>query len=344
MAERIRAFGIVTLLTLIVWLFAESESLTKSELSAAVQVTVGAADRDKYLVSPVEFPEGRVTIELRGAQSAINRAGQLLQTPIRITPGSPAGIPTVEGIHIIRMLDFLNAWPELAATGASVDYVTPPQIRVEVQELRTVPLTPVAQLTGIAIDGDVRFTPPEISVLMPTLLAESSQRAATIAIPISPASSQTRLTPGAQEITVPIQLPRDLADQRGVSLLTTELKARFTVVDTNITERFTAVPVQVVAPPIEIQDWTIAVDPEDAILQVDVRGPRAAIEPLKDPDISLVAVVSLRDVDFTADGVTKPIRFMILRDGAITPVPPSLEVLSEKTEVRVRAIRRTEQP
>jgi hypothetical protein len=340
--DRLKSFGIVTVLALIVWLFAESESLTEAEVPSRVDIAVGEGNRDKLLVRPVEFAEGRVTIEMRGSQAALNRASQLLQTPIRLTAGAPRGIPAIAGTHAVRTLDFVRAWPELAATGVTVDYVTPPQIRVEVQELRIVTLTPTAQITGIAIDGEVRFTPAEISVRMPSALADAADTPDAMPIAIAPTDQSQRLGPGAQELAIPVQLPEALRGRPGVTLITTEIKARFTVVDTNITERFTAVPVQVVAPPIELRDWIVEIAPEDAILQVDVRGPRAAIDQLKSSRLSLVAVISLRDVDFSSDATTKQLRFMVLRDGVTTPLPAGVEVLSEKTEVTVRATRRAE--
>ena len=339
MVERLKSFGIVTVLALIVWLFAESESLTQSELPARVDVAVGEVNRDKLLVRAVDPPDGRVTIEMRGPQAAINRASQILQAPIRLTPGAPRGIPATEGTHVVRLLDYLEALPELEATGVTVDYVSPPQIRVEVQELRVVGLTPIAQVGGIAIDGEVRFAPAEVSIRMPSSMAEAPDRITTVPIVID---QSTRLGPGAQELTIPMALPESLRGKPGVTLLTTELKARFTVVDTNITERFTAVPVQVLAPPIELKDWVVEIAPEDAILQVDVRGPRAAIEALKAGRTSLVAVVSLRDVDFTSDDSVKTLRFMVLRDGVTAALPAGIEVLSEKSEVTVRATRRAD--
>jgi hypothetical protein len=338
--ERLKSFGIVSILAIIVWLFAESESLTEAEVPSRVDIAVGEVNRDKLLVRPVDFPEGRVTIEMRGSQAALNRASQLLQTPIRLTAGAPRGIPAIAGTHAVRTLDFVKAWPELAATGVTVDYVTPPQIRVEVQELRIVTLTPTAQTTGIAIDGEVRFSPAEVSVRMPSTLADAPTRPVSVIIPITPTDQTQRLGPGAQELTLPVQLPEGLRGLPGVALISPEIKARFTVVDTNITERFTAVPVHVLAPPIELRDWIVEIAPEDAILQVDVRGPRAAIDQLKSNRLSLVAVVSLRDVDFSSDATKKQLRFMVLRDGATTPLPAGVEVLSEKTEVTLRATRR----
>ncbi len=339
MGERLKSIGIVTILTLIVWLFAESESLTEDELPARVDVMVGEVNRDKLLARAVDF-DGRISIEVRGPRAAINRASQLMQTPIRLQPGGARGaIPATDGSHVIRMLDFIKAWPELAATGVWIDYVRPAEIRVEVQELQVVDLQPMPQLTDVAIDGEVRFVPAEVSVRVPKSVADAPDRPQTISIPISPDDAE-QLGPGPQTVSVPVQLPESMRGKPGVTLLTPQVVASFTVVDTNITERFTSVPVQVLVPPVEFDDWSIAVAPEDAILQVDVRGPRQAIEALKTPLENLVGVVSMLDVDLTSGTAVKAVRFVILRDGVAAPLPPGVEVLSEKTEVRVITSRR----
>lgn len=341
MGERLKSFAVVTVLTLIVWLFAESESLTEDELPARVDVAVGEVNRDKLLARAVDF-DGRINIELRGPQAAINRAAQLMQTPIRLQPGGPrGGIPATDGVHVIRMLDFIKSWPELASTGVWIDYVRPSEIKVEVQELKVVQLDPVAQFTGIAVDGEVRFVPAEVSVRMPSALANASDLATTIQIPIAPNGESARLGPGPQTVSASVQLPESLKGKPGVTLMTPQIVASFTVVDTNITERFTSVPVQVLLPPVEFDDWTITVVPEDAILQVDVRGPRATIESLRAGRSRIVGVVSLLDVDLTAGTTVKPLRFMVLREGVASPLPPGVEVLSEKTEVRVLLSRRS---
>ncbi len=340
MVDRLKSIGVVTILTLIVWLFAESESLVESELPARVDVVVGEVNREKLLVKPMEF-DGRISIEMRGPRAAINRASQLLQTPIRLQPGALRGIPTTEGNHVVRMLDFIKAWPELGSTGVSIDYVRPAEIRVEVQELRIVALEPRAQTTGIAIDGEVRFTPAQISVRMPSTLATTADRPDFVLIPLAPADPTIRLTPGLQSLSLPVTLPDALKGKPGVTLMTPQVVANFTVLDTNVTERFTSVPVQVLAPPIELKDWIVEIAPSDAILQVDVRGPRTAIESLKSGKANLVAVVSLLDIDLTPGASSKPVRFAVLRDGVMAPVPQGVEVLSEKSEAKIQITRRS---
>jgi len=338
--ERLKNFGIVTILTLIVWLFAESESLTEDELPARVDVVVGEVNRDKLLARAVDF-DGRISIEVRGPRAAINRASQLMQTPIRLQPGaSRGGIPATDGVHVIRTLDVVQTWPELQSTGVSIDYVRPSEIRVEVQELQVVALDPTPKIEGIAVDGEVRFAPTDISVRMPRSLANAADRSTTITIPISPTDQASRLAPGPQTLSVAIQLPESLKGKPGVTLLTPQVVASFTVVDTNITERLTSVPVQVLLPPVEFDDWSVTVAPDDAILQVDVRGPRAAIESLRAGRSNLVGVVTLRDVDLTAGTTSKPVRFMVLRDGAAAPLPQGVEVVSVKAEVGVSITRR----
>lgn len=337
MAERIKTFLIVTSLAIVVWLFAEAESLGESEVSARIEFP--PANSTSLLIRS-EPRNPTVRIGLRGGKAALQRAASVLEAPIRLEPGR--GLPDTDGRHIIDLTDALRHTQAFAETRVTIEFVRPPTLEVTIESLETISLDIQPDLPELQTDGPIVITPPKAQVRLPHSLADQIDKETTAKA--RPASDQITglLAPGPHTILVPVQLPVGLQGQPGVTLLTERTRLEFTVVSTLVTETFPSVPVQVLVAPTEANEWSIDVSDKDQILSVDVTGPRAVMSELKSGSgVNLVAVLTLSDIDLQSGVTSKPVSFMLLRDGALQPLPRDVTIRADRTEVSFKAVRNT---
>lgn len=330
MISRIRTSLILLLLAIVVWLFAESESLGEVEQNARIEFNTAQDDRDQLLVRAVDF-DGRITVSLKGAQSSIQRARAALEGVLRLEPGMP-GVPDSGGRHTIDLLDILSRLPALRATGITIDLVQPRRVTIEIEELvvRSFPIEAV--IPEVEILGDITIVPDRAEVRLPRSLADTLTEATGV---LARVPSPRPLPPGTHTLqNIPLLLPAEMEDVRGVSLLTRRATLEFTIRSTLTTETFDSIPVQVLLPPIETGDWRIVLDEEDQFVRAEFSGPSEIIEQLRNGETRLVAVFSLTDVELSAAITSKQLRIMVLTDATPAPLPEGLTITSPPQSAR----------
>ncbi|MEO1130349.1 MAG: hypothetical protein AAFX05_11685, partial [Planctomycetota bacterium] len=288
MAERLKTFIVVTTLALVVWLFAESESLGEADMIARIEVYVAEQDREELRVVTRDF-DGRVTLSIRGAKSSIEAARALLENPIRLQPGM-VGIPESNGDHDVRLLEALLAYAPLRASGVTLEAVRPSTLPISIDRLQLIELPIRADISGVRADGDVIVTPPIAEVRVPVSVAAGLEGESAIARFIAEGGAGPA---GPRRETVTLELPESLLGAPGVVLLTKRATLEFTVSGTLENLQIPSVPVQVMLPPIEMEDWRVVIDEADQFLSVELRGPRDLIAELERSNQRVVAVVSL---------------------------------------------------
>ena len=326
MISRIRTGLILLMLAFVIWLFAESESLGDAEQAVRVEFGVGSEDRDRLLVRTPDF-DGRLQVSFRGAQASIQRARAAMESILRLEPGMP-GIPDTDGRHTLRLIDVLREQPFMRTTGVTIELVQPQQITIEVEELvqRDFPIVPL--LPGIEVEGEVSITPATAQVRLPRSAAAAISQETAVIARVTPAAGRT-LPPGPHTMgNIALALPDELANARGVTLLTRRATLEFTVRSTLQTETFSSVPVQVLLPPIEMSDWRVILDESDQFVRVEISGPSELIERLRSGQLRLLAAFSLSDVELASGVTSKPLRIMVLADGVPAPLPEGLTVTS----------------
>ncbi len=330
MISRLRTGIILLILAVVVWLFAESESLGEAEQPVRIEFGVAQEDREQLIVRAPDF-DGRIVVSFLGAQSSIQRARSALEAVLRLEPGMP-GIPDAGGRHTIRLIDVFRQLSVLRTTGVSIELVQPQQITIEVEELtvRSLPIIPV--IPELEIDGEITVTPNRAEIRLPVSLAETLSSDEAVYARVPPGRT---LPPGEQTLSnISLSLPDQLANARGATLLTRRAALEFTVRSTIRTEIFDSVPVQVLLPPVEMNDWRISLDVADQFVRVEISGPSVLIEQLRSGETRLVAVFSLTDVELAAGISSKPLHIMILTDTAPAPLPEGLTVTSSQQAAR----------
>lgn len=338
---RRRAYEVLIVLTLVVvvWLYAEAESLTEATLTGRITLEVDPRDAGAILVAADER-EDRVAVSVRGPRGSVDRLERALEQTIALLPGMP-GLPDTPGEHEARLREVFEQHPDLGATGAEIESVRPATVRYEVVRLvtRRAPIEPA--LRGVRTDGPVETEPATAEVRLPEPLARELGARLTVLAPLPEGFEPAA---GPQRVDATLELPPSVASEPGVELLTERASLAFTAAGTTETRRLPTVPVQVMLPPVEMDRYRVEIDPETQFVAVTLTGPRAVLERLESGEGRLVGVIALSDREIARGVTEKPVRVLVLRDGAIEPLPETVSASAETETVRFAVTPRDEGP
>ncbi len=325
---------VITLLTLVVWLFAEVESLTEVQANARLRFE-NFGEPAELLARSLEFDEN-LTITLVGSRGAIQRARSELDNAIILKPGDPA-VPDVDGTHIVRLKDALAGYQPLVNAGVIIESVRPQRVEIQVDELVNIEIDIKPDLSGIVTQGEVTLTPSKARVRVPKRLATSLANT-TLTARVRP-ERLDQATPGPRTESVPLELPSSIAGAEGVQLLTERVTVGFTLSSTITSRVFASVPVQVLLTTESARSWTIEIDPQQQLIPVDLTGSSELLDQIAGEGSRLVAVLALSDIELARGVTEKPVRLLVLRDNVPTPLPGNVTPTDALPSVRFTSTR-----
>ncbi len=314
MWSTLKTIGLVIVITVLIWLWAEAENLRRVTMTPRLQFPAVSGD----LVVRVDDPDWRaesVTVRLEGPTAAIDDAERVLRSPVVITPGVP-GFPAEPGEHTLRVADLLRQHPELSRIGITITDTQPATIDVRVARLVTRELPVRADLTGIEVEGDVTIRPSTVSVTMPEAAAAAIGERGTVgggaggaqAIAVISENDRRQLREdGAQTVTASIVLPEVLADFEPVTVTPEQVRVTLRTRKQQDEIVVPSVPVWITMPNTEGTGWDIRVH-TPIIRNVTVRGPAAEIAKVRSRELLPIAFVVLSSDDLE-EGVTSTIAF-----------------------------------
>ncbi|MBS0198432.1 MAG: hypothetical protein JSR77_16905 [Planctomycetes bacterium] len=293
----IRTFLAVSIVSALIWVYAEAESLRGAEVTPEIYFTADAgSDR---VIDVTEATEGgsnrvKVTADLEGSAAAIDAVERYLRKPVAFIPGAN-GIPKEAGQHTINLRDALRQLPELKARGITIKRVEPGTVRVFVDEMETRTVKVAAQVAADALDGAPELRPATITIRLPrseaALLSPSS--VATVAIGPDLLDS---LTPGRKQ-TLPglrIVLPAEIRSSNHARPDPAEADAVVTLRAQTRTITIASVPVHLRLAPAEFGKWDIEIPEQDRFLtDVSLTGPSEAIRQIEDKTVTVIATLPL---------------------------------------------------
>lgn len=322
MLRRLPTFLLVTLVTLLIWAFAEAETLVKREATvdlviagdAEVAITVlepvpDAATEGARRQSPGREEVVRVVASLEGAAASIDEAERLLRSPLRLT-----SLPRDAGDHSIDLRAAIREHPSIK--GVSVTKVTPAAILIATDPLtsREVPVRVVLGEgeSAPAVAGTPEARPSKARLILPTRVAQYLPAdAACIATPES--SSLERLVSGRQETIAGVRLspPRELAGEMNVRIDPPRADIVVTLKSKLSTAVLPSVPVHLQIPPGELPNWDIKVEQKDRfITDVTVTGPADLVKAVQDKTTPVFAVLVLSYTELEKGGaISKEVVF-----------------------------------
>lgn len=342
MWNHLKTILIVTGVSLLIWLYAEAETLSTIEIPVEVQI---AAPRDSQRIVDVtdeDFLAGsrKVTITLRGAAAAVTRLEQSLGRGIRVEL-SPDELDDAPAQLDLDLRDAIRRSLSVRDQSPLIQKCSPANVKVATDVLITKELPVKIESPWGETDGVPEASPATVRITAPGKIAEAfAPDAAVIARIDEPTWNQ--LLPGKRETIRGVRLT---APNGAGWTIGTGQNARVTAspptVDLTLTVRSrisTArladpVPVHVRIAPGELDGWKIEIPERDRVLtDVTVSGPADLVRQVTDKAITLRAYVSLSFEELER-GITS-------KEAVFSDLPSPLRVEAPNRTIRLKITRR----
>lgn len=334
--QKLRTILVVTFVTVLIWAFAEGQSLQAKRTVAEIEFP--SASAEPYVVHVLDNQNwrGRVELLVEGSTTSLEALESALRTPIVLEPGVD-GVPRESGEHTINLRDALRSQPAFQARGVTVISADPPTIRVHIEEMATRQIDILVEVPQGEIEGTaspVGFN--QASVRLPARVAEQLSGEASLLARVRP-EDLARLEPGRRVILPNVRLEPgpELADVQNLVITPAQVDVQLTVRSTSETYVVPSVSVDVRIPPDLLNVWIIEIPQEEqAIRDVRVTGPSELIQRVRNQELPITAFIRLTYSDLELGATAARVEF--------TSLPSQLTVESEDREVRFTARRRSE--
>ncbi len=331
MKERAANILLVVVVTLLIWLYLEAESLTASQQE--VRITFVAGEADMLVRTVGEEWRGVATVRVEGSQAALSRMPRTFEIPI----GSP-GVPAVEGEHVIDLKVPLRANRQIQRAGVNLIDVVPQTMRLRLEA--------VAVLENVEIRPDLGgIEPAEPPVIQPAVASVRGPRAAIDRLTniVGGPHVVARVRPGAATnlpdgrpvtIRAPLELPGAVGAE-SIQITPREVEVGFTIRARSASTTLPSAPVQLITPPAESGRFRVEINADDAFVQtVFVTGPSDLVEQVRTGVLRVVALLWLSSDDLERGVDSKAVTFGVLRDGQVIGTPAGLSIRAEDAVVR----------
>jgi len=298
--SHIKTVALVTIVSALIWVFAESETLQPGERS--IRLVLNADDRGTRVLEAVDAAGNalsesstEVSVWIEGSAVALKSLDRSLRSgTVNLKPGMP-GLELSSDARDVRVADVLRQAPMIAEAGVTIIRTSPEFIRLRADELVTQRLRVDIPIPSGESDGLPESRPADVEVTMTKSAAGSLGAAATVIARID-SNIWSKLIPGKRETVsgVRLELPAGLANVPNVRLNPPAVDVNITVKSKSATVKLDSVPVQLRLAPEEFNNWKIDIPQSDRFLaDVTVSGPADYISELSSRAIRLVAVVPL---------------------------------------------------
>jgi len=310
---RFRTAILVTLLTALIWVVAEGQSVQSRSIEVAVRLQAAAADLAVTVTQPGWT--GLIELEVTGSNAALDTLDEAVRSGIDLQAG--VEFSADPGARTIQVLDALRQAPGLRDTGVTLNRAEPPVIPVLIERLTTIELPIRVEAPEGSFAEPPEVEPPTVAVQMTEDDARRLSEESEALVAITP--DRLRGLPRGQSQrlrNLPITRPIEV---RGRNLVTLDPAS----VDVTVRLRDLTRSVLVERVPVSIRSSSAVYNEFDVDLldpflaDVTVSGPGDTIDRLPTDDdgrIVLTATVSLGADELeraAADGVelNKPVLF-----------------------------------
>jgi len=333
---------LVTVVTVLIWVFAESETLQPKEITTELVLRASpTANRAVALFGTsvagenglVSATDRTITIVLEGSAAAIDRVNASIERePLAITPDLPA-FTDRSGEFEAPMRELLRSHPRIVGSGVTIQRVEPEFLRVVIDELVTRRMRVEPVLDEGQFDGLPEVRPAEVDVVLNKAAADS-YAADVKAVASIDAATSTRVQPGRKETlnAVRIRIPQPPIRPIFLQVRPQTVDVTFGVRARSREIRIANVPVAIRISPAEFNRWIIDIPEQDRFLaDVTISGPAELVRQLEERTTPIVAEVLLSFEELE--------RAITQKDAVFPDIPPGLRI-----DVTNRVVRLTITP
>jgi hypothetical protein len=305
--RRVWGLMLVTVVALLVWAFAEAESLRATEVPIEIAFEPGSSGSGRVVdpvdpASPAQEPRAlpspalvHATVQIEaGAGAADAMARRARRGPVRMSPGME-GLPATPGAYSVPLREALRAHPDFRGLGVDIKKVEPEAVRVLVDELVTRQARVQAEVPEGRVEGVPEVRPGVVTLTLPGRYAGALGPEPTATVRLED-RVLAALIPGRRE-TVPglrVQPPAGLAGAPHVSIEPPVVEAVVTTAGRQASVRLASVPVHLRIAPAELAKFDVQVPESDrALVDVTVTGPADLVRQIEEKTLPVVAFVPL---------------------------------------------------
>lgn len=288
----IRTIVVVTIVTGLVWIYAEGESLKTNTVEVDVQFV---SPNSNLLIKPDSARRVKVVVRCSASKKAeLDR----MLTAIKLDVGADDSKPSSHVSVILKeRLAQSGAFQKLG--GVVIVETQPQTLEADIERLQTLVLPVRIEAGDVVLTSASTVDPQTVSITVPAAIAPQLDSAYAEARLDSRVLKNTPV-----DFTQTLQIPLTLPDQwkkLGVTLPPTIAKVTVTI--RKQTELFVikSIPINLSGPPTALSKYTVVLDDEQRLLRdVTVTGPHDTIEKIR-KDSKLVRA----DLCLTADDLEK---------------------------------------
>lgn len=333
MWEKAQTYIFVTLITGLIWLYAESESLDTKQFYTQVEFGAG----QKLLINPQR--SGQIVVTVEGPRGGMNElSDRLSRTPLQIqVQPDPTGQNLEQTIDLKQQLREHDVFRKL---GFRLEKVDPPNlnVRVETYITRTLPI-------AVRTDGDVKISVPRV---------EPAE--AKIEVPISYAAAvdnesaridaalQLDGVPLNQEQTVEVSLSfSDVVPAAEVTITPNAATVTVTVERAERDSKELKLPVEIRLPVAEMPKYAFELlNPDETVVSVSFTGPHDIIDQIEE-DIDARKKLVKAFVQLKADKLAQAAGGEEIPGQVEFDLAPNLITRDIPPPIRIKITRRQEQ-
>ncbi|MCC7387196.1 MAG: hypothetical protein IT431_00360 [Phycisphaerales bacterium] len=312
MSNRLRTILLVSFFSVLIWAFAEGESLQTQRTVAEVSFPSLVPEGWSVRVPDGQSWRGRVELSVEGPTASLDGLESVLRQALAVEPGMVEGLPRQSGEFTVDLRQALRAHQVFRSRGIAVLSVEPPTVRVLVDELATVELPVVIDAPADALAG-----PPQLvgasaaSVRIPKRIADALPAGAGLRAPVR-SEALTPLREGVRS-TIQVRLEPDgaLAGALGTESLVispAQVSVQVTVRSKTETIVVPSVVVDLRLQPTELGKWDITLD-DASLRDVRVTGPSDLIALIREEKLPIRAFVRLSYEDLESGVTSKRAEF-----------------------------------
>jgi len=329
-AGSIQTIGLTTLITVLIWLYAEGQNVRRSE-PRRIDLQLPARVGQDTVVNWIDG--GRTmaaTVSFKGASAALTELEAHLEPAGAIRLPITAGDLPDKPRHTLDLKTLLaeaRLNPDSPSSrtitdlGISVDTVDPAQVDLRIQKLVERELRVVFQPDGVKLGPSLTIEPARVDVTLPRSLAEryaSSPDALYVEAIAQQGQLQDMPEGVAQTLTLSLEPGGVLEGADHVKLAQRTADVTFTIRGQTDSYQLKLVPVWLRVPPSETRRYDVALDDDSRVLsEVTITGPKELIQRLRadaaerpgedQTNLRVVAVFSLTADELDRGITTKPL-------------------------------------
>jgi len=317
--QKLETFIVVTVITMLVWLYAEGRNVTEY-VNEPIDVKFVPADDTGFTVSPDD--KHRVQITFQGSTATKQALEALLADGpivIPIAEDEPAEI-----IYQTRLNE-----SKLADLGIQVTRTDPERRIVEIRRIVSVKMPIEVTVEGVELSGLPTAEPREVEVRLPSTLAGLA-RDLPLGVTLT-ADDLSALRPGEEAIVqARVTLPEVLRGQE-VDLPIRTATVALTIRKQTRTTTLTTVPIHLSLPPLLLDQYRIRLpDDQQVLREVQLTGPADGIKAIESKEYRVWAEVRPSEEDLASDPYLAQLHLRIPNGVRVDSPIPRVPVIVER--------------